>query len=879
MQGWTRWRASRAARAARSPSSQVTIAEARVLAYRMPLRKAFGTARGLTSRSQNFLVWFVIRDEAGNEYEGVGEGQPRWTLTGDSLDQSWSFLVAAAETVVDDVLDISGRTEAVASVRRTMHRLHELAEAHASAELGTRPFRGTLLGLEVALLDAVARALGIPLHELLGTRRPTVIITADTLSTTSAVNLDDELLQKLRSRAQKFGAARLKGFGDVERDVELMRTIGQLVREAGPDNLLWIDENGELADDEAVEFTDRLVDLIRAGVLPRRVVVEQPVSSTSELLPVLQRRADNALDGGGDLRIMADERIWDIADFGPVVEDHGCRAINIKIPKAGGLLAALDLAEAASASDDVEVYIGGMLGTSDVTTWTLVHLGMAMARVDYMTAVPPAQVEARIATPLARYEERSKQLARPVGAGLGTIVDRVALFPYVTRERSFPSPPSLVLRGVPANDFSAEADVLRRFGRVELDSHVLEREGLMRGLGSHRRSPIDVAVNDRSGLETTFSWSKSSITSRSAVAITGDKESTRTFLSLAGVPTPVGRVFAVGDATSAAGFASAIGFPVVVKPVAGTGGVGVVTNLRSGAEVRGAFSAATGSKAAADGLIVERHVSGGSFRLFVIGGEVVSAIRWRGSELIGDGRSSVVELAGVRNEFRRSNPHLMNRLIKFDAVARGVLDRQGLGLDSVPAAGRSVPLTIHPQGGETEEVVHELHPSIRDTAVRAVEAVPGLAFSGIDMIIEDHRRPIDSQSSAVVEVNGHPALTSAEYPVHGPRHAIVGRIVEETVARGGLDAAPRSDGDIAMSVTVRGFFVGQRYERWFSERASELGLGVRNLRVRDGRLRATVEGLCSRVAVLSSLAIVGPSGATPTRVSTQPLARSAGGVS
>ena len=85
---------------------------------------------------------------------------------------------------------------------------------------------------------------------------------------------------------------------------------------------------------------------------------------------------------------MADESVWDEDDISKLMADGGCRAINLKIQKAGGVLPCLRGAEAAvAANPDIRIYVGNMVGTSALTTRTLSSLAMASPRLDYFTAI------------------------------------------------------------------------------------------------------------------------------------------------------------------------------------------------------------------------------------------------------------------------------------------------------------------------------------------------------------------------------------------------------------------------------------------------------------------------------------------------------------
>jgi L-alanine-DL-glutamate epimerase-like enolase superfamily enzyme len=65
----------------------------------------------------------------------------------------------------------------------------------------------------------------------------------------------------------------------------------------------------------------------------------------------------------GRLIIIADEALWDLADYRELERHGGVGAINIKVPKTGGLLPALDLAGYAHRRNpNVRLISAGCLG-------------------------------------------------------------------------------------------------------------------------------------------------------------------------------------------------------------------------------------------------------------------------------------------------------------------------------------------------------------------------------------------------------------------------------------------------------------------------------------------------------------------------------------
>ncbi len=124
-----------------------------------------------------------------------------------------------------------------------------------------------------------------------------------------------------------------------------------------------------------------------------------------------------------------------------------------------------------------------------------------------------------------------------------------------------------------------------------------------------------------------------------AETISRDKDLTKSLLEACGVPVPSGRaVDSVEDAWDAA---QDLGLPVVVKPSDGNHGRGVFTNLISKDEIEAAYAVAVGE---GSGVLVERFIQGEEHRLLIVGGKLAAAAKGRTALVVGDGRSTIVEL-------------------------------------------------------------------------------------------------------------------------------------------------------------------------------------------------------------------------------------------
>jgi cyanophycin synthetase len=274
-------------------------------------------------------------------------------------------------------------------------------------------------------------------------------------------------------------------------------------------------------------------------------------------------------------------------------------------------------------------------------------------------------------------------------------------------------------------------------------------------------------------------------TSAIAESISRDKDLTKSLLASCGVPIPEGvTVKSPEDAWDAA---EDIGLPVVVKPSDGNHGRGVFTNLTTREEVETAFSVAQdeGSE-----VIVERFIPGNEHRLLVVGGRMVAASRGETAQVVGDGKSSVLELIELQlnSDPRRGNSeeHPLNR-VRIDSAARLEIKRQGFEPEGVPPAGKVV--VIQRNGNVSIDCTAEVHPDTAETVALAARIV-GLDIAGVDLVVEDVSKPLAEQGGAIVEVNAGPGLLMHIKPSAGEPQPVGKAIVEHLFPNGDSGRIP-----------------------------------------------------------------------------------------
>ncbi len=265
-------------------------------------------------------------------------------------------------------------------------------------------------------------------------------------------------------------------------------------------------------------------------------------------------------------------------------------------------------------------------------------------------------------------------------------------------------------------------------------------------------------------------------TSAIAEEIASDKDLTKSLLSSCGVPVPQGQL--VQTLEEAWEIAQDVGLPVAIKPEDGNHGRGVSLDLTQRHDVEAAFTLAQGQ--GSGGVIIEQFIPGNEHRLLIVGKRVIAAARGETASVIGDGQSTILELVNsqLNSDPRRGiNEDAPLGLIEPDKSAEIQLDleRQGFTAASIPAKDQTV--LIQRNGNVANDVTDIMHPSVAAMAALAARVV-GLDIAGVDMVLEDISKPLNSQRGAVVEVNASPGLLAHLKPAAGLPRPIGKAIIE-----------------------------------------------------------------------------------------------------
>jgi D-alanine-D-alanine ligase-like ATP-grasp enzyme len=800
----------------------------------------------------------VVRLRSDDGTTGLGESWVGPT----KVEQAWQLLQETGQKLIGSVVPLqpAGLDE------------HNPISGTASHARGDAASRAAHVATELALLDLVLRSAGRSPADEWGTRndevgsqpQPTLAL-PDSLSGPGA----DQFLEALRMNAGTW-AMRVSSTGDVRHDLAWLEAIARIEATAGRARPLWLVHRGRPDLRANTKLVGRLARLLRAEKLPPQVMVE--VSALPTELSDLQKKAD---------KLLRSRRNGSRAPMLSVVATGGMRmldqlrrlpsdgrtvgAVCLSLAGCGGWLGLRQAAVTAKRADpSMVVLLDGETRGSDITASAVAALATVTPEIDqFLPAVP------RVTWPTLL--SQSQAVPPDSKGGLYPELDVRSLAAVADRFVEFPSSEPTAARETP-NQFD---DHLLPGARLGLSSPtILEVEALRRGLRTRRfAEKLFVAEQETTRITMGFEGPQSSATSIPAAAIATHKGLTRSMLAEHGVPVAPGRWLPIDGTEDIHAAAKELGYPLVVKPADGIKGHAVTTGITSDEQLEQALQTITESRYGSAGVVLERMVYGADYRLLATARETISVVRRDPAAVTGDGRHTVAELILAANVARRRVPHLAKRLIPLDARIEKPLSGQGLTLMSVPPDGQQVYLSHVAnlsQGGTSREVLDSTHPSILELAAAAVAAIPGLPYGGVDILMDDHRKPADDQNIAVIEINHNPAMLLHHYPMYGPPRSVCKQLLAEVAADAGIVLGPRSD-LLTVGLTVTGV-TSSSYSNWLARAAEQLSLdGWVGHPDEKGRVTARVHGPPFRVGALLRLAFAGPPGVLPAATLVNPV--------
>lgn len=258
-----------------------------------------------------------------------------------------------------------------------------------------------------------------------------------------------------------------------------------------------------------------------------------------------------------------------------------------------------------------------------------------------------------------------------------------------------------------------------------------------------------------------------------------DKDATKRILAEKGIPVPEGKQFSQQDSIEEmVQYANDIGFPIVIKPTDGSFGRGVMSDIRTDGELEHSIDYLR-KELNPEQIIVENHVAGKDYRLYVVGDKVVGAILRVAPHVIGDGINSIESLIEIKNNERNLNPRLVSCPIRVNQEMIDYIGRLNYHLESVPPEGETIYLSDISNisiGGDPIDVFDELTEELKETAVQALQAIPGLIQGAVDLMV--HTDEDGKESAYVIELNPTSQLGGILFPIEGKSRDVPKAIID-----------------------------------------------------------------------------------------------------
>ncbi|ARP81745.1 hypothetical protein CAL12_13595 [Bordetella genomosp. 8] len=318
------------------------------------------------------------------------------------------FLADTTQSVVSTIKDIYGP----ALLGRRIFDIEGINEMFDMRLAGNPSARAVL---DIALHDAMGKALGVPVHDLLGGRnQPRIPLEWSVSLAEDPAAIVAEATRAVREFGVKvlcLKAADRRGWRQDVRHFELVRQA------VGDDVVIGVDPNTGWS----------LPDALRAVEALKRYdlgYIEQPIARRDLQGMAAIRRAANGIP------VMADEGLFTLQDAYALAEARAVDALCIKLYKVGGLTPARKIAAVAEAAN-IMLNCGGLAVQSQLEAAAAAHFYASvparrmMGAGEFLFGLNATAPDPLV--PETDFVVRDGHVDVPTGPGLGVVIDEAAL--------------------------------------------------------------------------------------------------------------------------------------------------------------------------------------------------------------------------------------------------------------------------------------------------------------------------------------------------------------------------------------------------------------------------------------------------------------------
>lgn len=321
----------------------------------------------------------------------------------------------------------------------------------------------------------------------------------------------------------------------------------------------------------------------------------------------------------------------------------------------------------------------------------------------------------------------------------------------------------------------------RKSKRIGIKSALMEYAALQRGLSVTRHNRL-VIVAEADGMQLGFSQMNGMLSSQVGRFFCDRKEQGRERIAAAGLVTTPSQTFKQAERAKAWAYAQTLEGESVIKPTTMARGKGITTKISTEEQFNAAWERAFKAYRSPDraNVLVEKQIPGEDYRFYVVGRGTVICTQRKRANVTGDGDSTLLELIEAKNKVRSENPYLRDYLLPSSLSELDRLPLHGWTLEHIPVAGEEVELrgaSNLSAGGDSIDCTDAMHPAYRKIVTRAVKAIPGMEYAGVDVITPDIAAPPTPENHVVSEVEYSPAPIT-HFPSQGPFRDMTGALLD-----------------------------------------------------------------------------------------------------
>lgn len=304
------------------------------------------------------------------------------------------------------------------------------------------------------------------------------------------------------------------------------------------------------------------------------------------------------------------------------------------------------------------------------------------------------------------------------------------------------------------------------------------RRGLELSIIKTKRKGMGLATFELSDGQDKYRFfsTRGNLVTKEAVRICINKYETKKYLEKANVLTPKGESFDdTIENNEIISYANNVGYPLVIKPIDGTGGDGVIANIRNSADFEKSLIYIR-EDLNYKNIIVEEHFQGEDYRIYVVDNKAIAATKRIPPNVIGDGKSTIETLIKKKNRERIEMKFYRSSLIKVDKELKNYLNENNLNLNSIPQNGERIYLKSKNNvtaGGDPVDATDELSEEVKQIAVSALNAIPGLPQGGVDIMVNH-----ESNVATIIEINSRAHIRLNLFPLEGKGRDIPKAIID-----------------------------------------------------------------------------------------------------